>query len=295
MKDSRFAKLPSTPLTLTVVMPAYNEADTVATAIERVLGLDIPNVDIELVIVESNSSDATRSIVSRYAADSRVRLILQAAPRGKGAAVREGFIHATGDIILIQDADLEYSVEDYPRLLEPIIRGDVDFTLGSRHVPGEPVRVMHASREVAFVMNAAHWVFTWLFNITYGTKLRDPFTMYKVFRAECIEGIVFVADRFDFDWELLGKLVRLGYKPIEIPVEYSARGFEGGKKVRFFRDPPTWIAACLRFRFCRLPARRRDLHEVGEGGGRYVAERPLSEQTLERAVDAMASRARDAR
>ena len=107
-------------------------------------------------------------------------------------------------------------------------------------------------------MNAAHWVFTWFFNITYGTKLRDPFTMYKVFRSECIEGVEFVADRFDFDWELAGKLVRLGYKPIEIPVEYDARCFHGGKKVRFFRDPPTWIAACLRFRFCSLPVQRRD-------------------------------------
>ena len=87
-------------------------------------------------------------------------------------------------------------------------------------------------------MNSAHWAFAWLFNITYGTKLRDPFTMYKVFRSECIEGVEFVADRFDFDCELAGKLVRLGYKPVEIPVEYNARGFDGGKKVRFFRDPP---------------------------------------------------------
>jgi hypothetical protein len=96
-------------------------------------------------------------------------------------------------------------------------------------------------------------VFTWLFNVTYGTKLRDPFTMYKVFRRECIEGVEFVSDRFDFDWELAGKLVRLGYVPIEIPVEYNARSFHGGKKVRFVRDPPTWIRACLRFRFCSLP------------------------------------------
>ncbi len=123
----------------------------------------------------------------------------------------------TGDIILIQDADLEYSVGDYPKLIEPIMRGDVDFTLGCRHVPGQPVRVMEEMRKVARIVNAAHWAFTWFFNITYGTKLRDPFTMYKVFRSECIEGVEFVADRFDFDWELAGKLVRLGYKPIEIP------------------------------------------------------------------------------
>jgi hypothetical protein len=121
---------------------------------------------------------------------------------------------------LIQDADLEYSVTDYPNLVEPIVRGDTDFTLGSRHAPGRSVRVMDdGARVVAPVMNTAHWVFTWFFNVTYGTKLRDPFTMYKVFRSDCIEGVEFVSDRFDFDWELVGKLVRLGYAPIEIPVE----------------------------------------------------------------------------
>src|SRR5262245_31854830 len=107
---SRFAEPPPSPLTLSVVMAVYNEAETVSTAIDRVLEVDIPDVDLELVVVESNSSDGTREIVSRYADDPRVRLVLQDAPRGKGAAVREGFTHAAGDIILIQDADLEYAV-----------------------------------------------------------------------------------------------------------------------------------------------------------------------------------------
>lgn len=249
-------------------MAVYNEAETVSTAIDRVLAVDIPDVDVELVLVESNSSDGTRALVSRHAADPRVRLVLQDAPKGKGAAVREGFTHATGGIILIQDADLEYSVDDYSKLIGPIMRGEVDFTLGCRHVPGQPVRVMYEAPVIATVVNAAHWAFTWLFNITYGTKLRDPFTMYKVFRSECIEGVEFVADRFDFDWELAGKLVRLGYKPIEIPVEYNARSFDHGKKVRFFRDPPTWIAACLRFRFCSLPDQGRDLHRAAVRRGR---------------------------
>jgi glycosyltransferase involved in cell wall biosynthesis len=246
-------------------MAVYNEAETVGTAIERTLAVDIPNAEVELIVVESNSSDGTRAIVSRYAADERIRLVLQEAPRGKGAAVREGFQHATGDIILIQDADLEYSVDDYAKLIEPIMRGAVDFTLGSRHVPGRPVRVMEEARLIAPMMNAAHWAFTWFFNITYGTRLRDPFTMYKVFRSECIEGVEFVADRFDFDWELTGKLVRLGYKPIEIPVEYKSRSYHGGKKVRFFRDPPTWIVACLRFRFSSLPTQS---HEARSAEGR---------------------------
>jgi glycosyltransferase involved in cell wall biosynthesis len=254
-------------------MAVYNEADTVATAIDRVLAVAIPDVDVELVIVESNSSDGTRAIVSRYASDERVRLVLQDAPRGKGAAVREGFRHASGGIVLIQDADLEYSVDDYPRLIEPIMRGDVDFTLGSRHVPGRSVRVMDETRMVAPIMNAAHWAFTWFFNVTYRTRLRDPFTMYKVFRSECIEGVDFVADRFDFDWELVAKLVRLGYEPIEIPVEYKSRSYHGGKKVRFFRDPPTWIVACIRFRLCSLPAQRLETHaDSGRGRGDLVRE-----------------------
>ena len=268
-------------------MAVYNEAETVATAIERVLDVEIEDVEIELVVVESNSIDGSREVVSRYASDPRVRLHLQSAPRGKGAAVREGFKHATGDIILIQDADLEYSMEDYPKLIEPIMRGEVDFVLGCRHVPGKPVRVMDGMRKVAMVMNAAHWAFTWLFNITYGTKLRDPFTMYKVFRTECIEGVEFVANRFDFDWELAGKLVRLGYTPVEIPVAYNARGYEGGKKVRFFRDPPTWVAACIRFRICSLPVPRHTSIDADRQDGDRAAKRPTSDSGLERAFDAM--------
>ena len=293
MQASRFPNPPVTPLTLSVVMAVYDEAETVATAIDRVLGVDIPGVRIELVVVESNSSDGTRSIVLPYAADPRVRLVLQDTPRGKGAAVREGFTQATGDVILIQDADLEYSVEDYPKLIKPIIRGDVDFTLGSRHAPGQSVRVMDEARLVAPIMNTAHWVFTWFFNTTYRTKLRDPFTMYKVFRRECIEGVEFVSDRFDFDWELVAKLVRLGYEPIEIPVQYDARSFQRGKKVRFFRDPPTWVAACLRFRFCSLPAQRRDPRIALARNERDLAERSKGDLASEGASEALEARDRE--
>ena len=100
--------------------------------------------------------------------------------------------------------------------------------------------------------------------------------MYKVFRSECIEGVEFVSDRFDFDWELAGKLVRLGYRPLEIPVEYNARSFHSGKKVRFFRDPPTWVAACVRFRLCSLPDQGRHIRQVERQGcdpaGRHTAD-----------------------
>jgi hypothetical protein len=113
---------------------------------------------------------------------------------------------------------------------------------------------MPESRLVSHVVNTAHRAFTLLFNALYGTRLRDPFTMYKVFRRECIDGVEFVSDRFDFDWEIVAKLKRLGYEPWEVPVSYQARSFAGGKKIRFFRDPPTWVAAAFRFRF--TPVRR---------------------------------------
>jgi glycosyltransferase involved in cell wall biosynthesis len=261
---------PDIPLTLSVVMPVYNEAETVGVAIERVLSLQIPDVLIELVVVESNSTDGSRDIVASYRDAPGVKVVLQDAARGKGNAVREGFERAAGSIILIQDADLEYSIDDYPALLEPIVDGRVDFTLGCRHVRGKPMRIMADTRVRASIVNAAHWVFLGMFNLTYGTRLRDPFTMYKVFRSECIDGVEFVSDRFDFDWELMAKLVRLGYLPLEVPVTYNARTFGEGKKVRFFRDPPTWVWACIRFRFCRLRRTRATVTS------RSVAPRPSS-------------------
>jgi glycosyltransferase involved in cell wall biosynthesis len=168
--------------------------------------------------------------------------------------VRDGFAAAVGDVVLIQDADLEYSVDDYVALLEPIERGEASFVLGSRHVPGRPMRLFADSRVTSVVLNAAHWGFTALFDATYNVRLRDPFTMYKVFRRECIDGVQFSSDRFDFDWELVATLIRLGHAPIEVPVSYTSRDFKAGKKVRMLRDPFTWVVACAKFRV--LPIRR---------------------------------------
>jgi glycosyltransferase involved in cell wall biosynthesis len=234
-----------------LVVPVYQEAATISVLLDRLVAMAIPGVDVEMIVVESNSTDGTREIVLGYAEHPRVRVILQERPRGKGNAVREGLAHVSGDIIGIQDGDLEYRLEDYPRLLAPLLDGSADVVLGCRHVPGRPLRVLGHPLESAIV-NAAHWGFTFMFNVTYGVRLRDPFTMYKLFRAECVEGLDLVSDRFDFDWELLGKLVRRGYRPREIQVTYNSRTFESGKKVRFFRDPPTWVAACVRFRFSRI-------------------------------------------
>jgi glycosyltransferase involved in cell wall biosynthesis len=267
-------------VTLSVIMPVYNEASTIATVLDNVLGLQLTDVDLQVVIVESNSTDGTREIVNRYSDHPRVLLVHQERGRGKGYAVREGLQNARGDIILIQDGDLEYSVNDYPALLQPILDQQTDFVLGCRHIPGRPMRDFADAKMSSRLLNGAHWGFTWLFNITYGTRLRDPFTMYKVFRRRCIEGLDFVSDRFDFDWELMAKLVRRGYRPLEVTVSYHSRGFEAGKKVTMFRDPLTWLVACARFRITRLtpapavretqpagglpPAQRRDSVRQGD-------------------------------
>jgi glycosyltransferase involved in cell wall biosynthesis len=238
--------------TISVVLPVYNEAATVGVIIDKVLALDLPDVEVELIIVESNSTDGSREIVQGYAGQAGVSLILQDRPRGKGAAVREGFAQATGDIVLIQDGDLEYRVDEYPVVLAPLLAGEVNFVLGCRHARGKPMRVFPDAKLKSRVMNAAHWGFTGMFNLVYRTRLRDPFTMYKVFRRSCIDGVHFEANRFDFDWELVAKLVRLGNIPVEVPITYEARGFDSGKKVRFFRDPLTWMVALVKYRFSAL-------------------------------------------
>jgi glycosyltransferase involved in cell wall biosynthesis len=237
---------------LSVVMPVFNEALTAGDVIDQVLKLDLGERAVELVIVESNSTDGTRDVVLEYAGRSGVRLILQDEPRGKGFAVRAGLRAATGDVVLIQDGDLEYSVDDYPDLLVPIEAGRAAFVLGSRHIRGRPMRHFEESRATSTVLNVAHWVFTMLFDSFYFVRLRDPFTMYKVFRRECIDDLDLVSDRFDFDWEIVAKLIRRGHVPVEVPVSYESRDFKSGKKVRMFRDPLTWLVALVRFRFVRI-------------------------------------------
>lgn len=216
---------------LSVIMPVFNEFNTVKDTIDSVLNKKITGIDIELIIVESNSTDGTKDLMLDYIDHPRVILLFQEKPLGKGNAVRAGLNASTGDFILIQDADDEYDVNDYDILIAPLLDGTTQFVLGSRHKDSiwkmrkfinQPIR--------AFILNSGHLFFTFLVNIMYGVWLRDPFTMYKVFKRDCIFEMEFVCNRFDFDYELLIKLIRRGYKPIEIPVTYHSRSFADGKK-----------------------------------------------------------------
>jgi 2-polyprenyl-3-methyl-5-hydroxy-6-metoxy-1,4-benzoquinol methylase len=238
---------------LSVVMPAYNEAATIKAGIERVLNKTIEGMRIELIIVESNSNDGTKEIIAQYQDRPDVKVIFEDKASGKGHAVRAGFKAATGDFILIQDADDEYDIDDYDALLEPLRDGREAFVLGARHGGSAwKMRTFSDQPIHAFILNFGHWVFASLLNLLYGVWLKDPFTMYKVFRRDCIEGIEFECNRFDFDYELVIKLIRSGYTPIEIPVNYRSRSFLDGKKVRMFADPVTWLIALIKFRFTKV-------------------------------------------
>lgn len=242
---------------LSVVLPVYNEAAHVGVLLEQVLEQPLPGgLEKELIIVESNSTDGSRGVVKAFAWRNSdiVKLILQNKPMGKGNAVREGLAAATGDIILIQDGDLEYDVKDYPQLIQPILDNQADFVLGSRHLSAGSwkIRKFKENPFSSYFLNFGGKVFHAFFNLMYRTKLTDPTTMYKVFRRKCIENLHFDSNRFDFDFELVAKLIRSGFVPLEVPISYVSRGFEEGKKIHVFRDPFMWVWAILKFRFCKV-------------------------------------------
>jgi hypothetical protein len=240
---------------LSIIMPVFNEKATFLEVFELLHAKQLPDLDKEFIIVESNSTDGTKEDVRSIADRADVTVIWQETPRGKGSAVREGLAHASGDFVIIQDADLEYDIDDYDLLLDPLRHNRAAFVLGIRHGHhGDSWKMRHFEDQFAVsqVMNLGHLFFTALFNVVYQQRLTDPFTMFKVFRRDCIGGLTFECNRFDFDWELVAKLVRRGYLPIEIPVNYSSRSFAEGKKVTFFRDPLTWLRACIKYRLVKV-------------------------------------------
>ena len=236
---------------LSIIVPCFNEEAYVAQVLTALLAkqLKIPK---EVIVVESNSTDRTREIVQRFASHPEVRLIFEDRPRGKGHAVRAGLKAATGSIILIQDADFEYDLDDYEALLEPILQRKTSFVLGSRSLGLDDWKVRRFAQNHVkeLMLNFAQLVFAQTFNALYQKDTTDINTMFKVFRAECLEGLDLTSDRFDLDIELVCKLVRNGNDPLEVPVNYVARGFEEGKKISFVRDafPSYWAIFKYRFR-----------------------------------------------
>jgi glycosyltransferase involved in cell wall biosynthesis len=241
--------------TLSIIVPAYNEAGYVGAVLDALLDARFV-VPHEIVVVESNSTDGTREIVRQYEGIPGVTVVLEDEPRGKGAAVRHGIAASSGSIILIQDADFEYDLDDYDALLEPIKQHRTSFVLGSRSlgIDDWKVRKMASSRVKAFLMNGAQLLFAKTFNVLYQQRVTDVNTMFKVFRRECLDGLVFTADGFSFDIELACMLIRAGYRPMEVPVNYVARGFDEGKKIHFLTE--FFPSYSMFFRCCFSRSRR---------------------------------------
>jgi len=246
------ASEPARRAVLSIIIPLYNERATAATLLDRVLALELA-LDKEVIIVEGRSTDGTRELVRGYEGRAGVKVLYEERPRGKGAAVRAGLALATGDLLVIQDGDLEYSTQDYPQLLRPLLAGEADVVFGSRVMTSPQQwqfrRLRGWDRIFGFLVNLGGVLFTGLFNRLYGTRLSDGATMFKIFRTADIQALSLESDGFDYDWEIAAKLAKRGRRFRELPVFYKARSRAEGKKIRFWRDGWLVFKAILRYRF----------------------------------------------
>jgi len=218
---------------LSIIVPVYNEVATIDIVLRAVLQAQLPGVTKQLIIVDGGSEDGTRERVLTYQDIPGVEVLCEPRPAGKGVAIRRALPYAVGDLILIQDGDLEYSVEDYGALLAPLLASECDVVLGSRWMPGHAMRHLPGHPWLSCAMNVAHWGLMGVFNRLYHTRYRDIFGAYKVFRRHCLDGVTFHANRFAFDVELVIRFVQRGYVPQEVPVRYQSRTWAQGKKVRW--------------------------------------------------------------
>jgi glycosyltransferase involved in cell wall biosynthesis len=225
---------------LSVVVPVFNERNTLVEIVRRMRAVELPDgIEREIIVVDDGSSDGTRDVLNQLG-DSTVRVVMHEANLGKGAALRTGFAHATGDYVLVQDADLEYDPEDWPKLLNPVLRGKARVVYGSRFT-GE--------RRNMLLM---HWIgnrfLSMTTNVLFNTTLSDMETCYKLFDRDLVDHMKLQSNRFDIEPEITAKVLKRGIRIYEVPISYSGREFDEGKKITW-RDGISALWTLVKYRF----------------------------------------------
>ena len=225
---------------LSVIVPVYNERNTLVEVLRRMRAVELPDgIEREIIVVDDGSDDGTRDVLKQLG-DSTVRVVLHDVNRGKGAALRTGFSHATGEYVLVQDADLEYDPEDWPKLLNPVLRGKARVVYGSRFT-GERRNML-----------LLHWIgnrfLSMTTNILYNTTLSDMETCYKLLERDLVDEMKLHSNRFDIEPEITAKVLKRGIRIYEVPISYSGREFDEGKKITW-RDGFSALWTLVKYRF----------------------------------------------
>jgi glycosyltransferase involved in cell wall biosynthesis len=231
---------PSKLRKLSIVVPVFNERNTLVEIVRRMRAVELPDsIEREIIVVDDGSDDGTRDVLQQLG-DSTVRVIMHERNRGKGAAVRTGFANATGEYVLVQDADLEYDPEDWPKLLNPVLRGRTRVVYGSRFT-GE-------RRNMLFL----HWIgnrfLSFVTNVLYNTTLSDMETCYKLLDRRLLDDLSLSADRFDIEPEITAKILKRGVRIYEVPISYTGREFDEGKKITW-HDGVAALWTLVKYRF----------------------------------------------